>query len=404
MFKQIKIVLSKELYKVFKDPKMIFSLFILPVLLGVGMYALIGVMVNNVHDDIEQHKAIVSIENMPEELESYMGDYMEANQVTLTEALTQEEVEKNKDNILNGKQDLYVVFPDDFMESIEKYNLVPDIATYYNPSEDYSEKARDDFLQILNGDFYSDMLKKRLGTLSVLNIFTVDATNTENVIIDTNKASGQVIAQMFPYLIVMLLFAGTMSLGSDMIAGEKERGTMASLLLTPVSRMSIALGKMFALTIMSVLSALVYIVALLVTMPLSIGAMGGTSDMKYSMNVEQVLMIAAIMIILAFLYVSIVSICSVFAKTIKEASTYIMPIYILVIVAGMMTMFSTGNHQEVEYLIPVYNSALALGEIFTGDLTLIHFIMTIGMNFVVGLILSKCVATAFNSEKVMFGK
>lgn len=404
MFKQIKIVLSKELYKVFKDPKMIFSLFILPVLLGVGMYALIGVMVNNLQVELEKHQAVVCIENMPEELESYMADYTKANDVTLTEALSQNDAEAIKENILNGTQDLYVVFPENFMTSIETGNEIPDVATYYNPSEDYSENAREDFLQVINGQFYSDVLKERVGDLSVLNVFTVDASNEDGVIIDTNKASGQVIAQMFPYLIVMLLFAGTMSLGSDMIAGEKERGTMASLLLTPVSRMSIALGKMFALTIMSVLSALVYIVALLVTMPLSIGAMGGTSDMKYSMNVEQVLMIAAIMIILAFLYVSIVSICSVFAKTIKEASTYIMPIYILVIVAGMMTMFSTGNHQEVEYLIPVYNSALALGEIFTGDLTLIHFIMTIGMNFVVGLILSKCVATAFNSEKVMFGK
>ena len=55
-------------------------------------------------------------------------------------------------------------------------------------------------------------------------------------IINEQKASGQMLATMFPYLITILLFAGTMSLGVDTITGEKERGTMASMLVTPVKR------------------------------------------------------------------------------------------------------------------------------------------------------------------------
>ena len=79
--------------------------------------------------------------------------------------------------------------------------------------------------------------------MSVLNVFTVDANNSASEIYDEQRASGQMLSMLIPYIIVVLLFSGTMSLGVDTIAGEKERGTMASLLLTPVSRMSIMMGQ-----------------------------------------------------------------------------------------------------------------------------------------------------------------
>ena len=60
--------------------------------------------------------------------------------------------------------------------------------------------------------------------MSVLNVFTVDANNSASEIYDEQRASGQMLSMLIPYIIVVLLFSGTMSLGVDTIAGEKERG------------------------------------------------------------------------------------------------------------------------------------------------------------------------------------
>ena len=82
------------------------------------------------------------------------------------------------------------------------------------------------------------------------------------VVQDDQKASGKALGMMLPYFITILLFAGAMGIGTDMIAGEKERGTMASLLVTPVKRKSIVLGKVFALMTISGISSVIYIVVM----------------------------------------------------------------------------------------------------------------------------------------------
>ena len=217
---------------------------------------------------------------------------------------------------------------------------------------------------------------------------------------DTKKAGAAYLSMMLPYLITLLLFAGTMSLGTDTISGEKERGTMASMLVTPVKRSSIVLGKLLALTVLSLISALVYIVSMVVAMP---KAMAGMGEMSLTLDAGQIVMIAFIMLTLAFLYVALVGIVAVYARTVKEAGSYVTPIYLIVIVAGIITMFSGNDgHSVVEYLIPIYNSSVALGDILSGELEVTSFFMTIASSLAAGGILTFGITKAFDNEHVMF--
>ncbi len=75
-----------------------------------------------------------------------------------------------------------------------------------------------------------------------LTVFTVNSDNPDMVIQDEQKAGGKALGMMLPYFVTILLFAGAMGLGTDMVAGEKERGTMASMLVAPIKRSSIVLG------------------------------------------------------------------------------------------------------------------------------------------------------------------
>lgn len=270
-------------------------------------------------------------------------------------------------------------------------------------SEDYSDAAYDKIAMGTLESYRQTLLAGRVGDLSQLSVFTVNSDNKEMIIQDDSKAGGKALGTMLPYFVTILLFAGAMGIGTDMIAGEKERGTMASLLVTPIKRSSIIFGKVFALMALSGLSSIISTVAMVVCMPILSESMSGGKSAGLDMNlsVQQIVMLGGLLVVLAFLYSTIIAIVSVFAKTVKEASSYVMPVYMIVLVVGILTMYMTGEVEASAYYIPIYNSAIVLKQILTQEVTMAQYGITLVITLGTGLILTGVIAKAFESEKVM---
>ena len=177
---------------------------------------------------------------------------------------------------------------------------------------------------------------------------------------------------------------------------------MASLLVSPVRRSSIVLGKVFALMIISGVSAVVYVAAMVIFMPQMMGGFAG-EDLGISLTLTpgQIAMLAVLLILVAFLYSAIVVMISVFAKSVKEASTYITPAYIVILMLGLSTMFTTEAPADWVYAVPVYNITLALQGILTHEITALQYVLTLVVTLVTGGVLVAAIAKAFESEKVM---
>ena len=385
----IKQIFQKEMARIFRDKKMVFSVFILPVAIMIGILMVTGTFQKRMLSNIEGHTPIVYVENEPESFQQFC----EAAEVKV-KPVKEGEVEKVKEKILKGDVDLLLSFPENMDHKIAEYQTgdeIPEILPYYNPGEDYSKEAFDTVGGTLLETYRQVLLGQRVGNLEQIEIFKVDRESEAIQIKDEDKVNGKVLGMMLPYFITILLFAGAMGLGVDMITGEKERGTMASLLVTPVKRSSIVLGKVFAL------------MALVACMPIMAKTMGGNigDGFKISMDVKQIIMLGALLIALSFLYSTLIALVSVFAKSMKEASSYIMPMYMLILVIGLSTMFSFGNTPESSYWIPVYNSSVVLKEILTQEVTILHYVITLLMTFGMGVILTGVIVKAFESEKVM---
>ena len=395
----MKTIYKKELARIFKDKKMIFSVFLLPVLIMVGIMALAGNLATRQVEDVENHRSIVYMINEPDSFSAFLeaADLnMEVNTIK-----TDGERENVMDLLRNGDADLLIEFPENFDSMIQEYQTgdeVPQIKTYYNPSEDYSSSAYELISNQTLEAYRQTLLSQRVADMNGLQIFTVNSDNKDMIVQDDQKASGKALGMMLPYFITILLFAGAMGIGTDMIAGEKERGTMASLLVTPVKRKSIVLGKVFALMTISGISSVIYIVVMGATFP---KILGGDSGLDIEITPEQIVMIGILLVAIAFLYSAIVILISVFARDLKEASTYITPAYMVVLVIGMMTMFTTSEAGMKDYLIPFYNTALALKGILTSEVTMAQYGVTLVMTLVLGGILTAVIAKAFESEKVM---
>ena len=396
----IKQICGKELARVFKDRKMLFSVFFLPVIIMIVVMSLVSNMSEKAEQDVEAHVPVVYVENAPDGFQEFLTGSM-----TACEIYPVQDKAAVREMILEGNADLWIEFPENFTDAVSNYQKgdeIVQVKTYYNPSEDYSSSAYNMISSGILEAYRQMLLAERVEDMQSLTVFTVNSDNPDMVIRDEQKAGGKILGMMLPYFVTILLFAGAMGIGTDMVAGEKERGTMASLLVTPIRRSSIVLGKVFALMIISGVSSVVYVGAMVIFMPQMLGGSSGEDlGISLTLSPQQIGMLAVLLIAIAFLYSAIIVLISVFAKTVKEASSYIMPAYMLILVLGIMTMFTTDAPKTWFYAIPLYNTSIALQGILTQEVTAAQYGLALGVTLVLGAVLVGVIAKAFESEKVM---
>lgn len=398
-----KVILSKELKRVFGDKKMVFSLFILPIILIAGIYGMMFFLVDKQKSSINEHVSEVFVQNMPDNFSELMSKHTECNINVIPAG---ESADTYKDKLLDGTYDLVVVFPENFYENFKNADAtstLPDIKTFYNPSEDNSGEARTRFTETYLEEYKQLLLNERFGSLNYAMVFSVDADNPDMIVQDDGKATGKIFGTIIPYLITILIFGGAMGLGVDTIAGEKERGTIANLLISPIKRVDIIMGKIAALAIVSVLSAGVYVISFIGS-AVVLSKKSGMGEMfnRLSLNFTslQIVQFVVLLLGLVLLYVGIIGFVSLMAKNIKEAQSFIMPVYIIVMFAGMITMYS-GDVTSGSYMIPVYNTSAAFKGIFERTITMNQYLTSTIITYAFAGVMVCLMAKAMNSEKIM---
>lgn len=398
-----KVILSKELKRVFGDKKMVFSLFILPIILIAGIYGMMFFLVDKQKSSINEHVSEVFVQNMPDNFSELMSKHTECNINVIPAG---ESADTYKDKLLDGTYDLVVVFPENFYENFKNADAgsaLPDIKTFYNPSENNSGEARTRFTETYLEEYKQILLNERFGSLDYAMVFSVDADNPDMIVQDKDKATGKILGSIIPYLITILIFAGAMGLGVDTIAGEKERGTIANLLISPIKRVDIIMGKIVSLAIVSVLSAAVYVISFIGS-AVVLSGMGGMGEMVNGLSLNfttvQIIQFVVLLLGLVLLYVGIIGFVSLLAKNVKEAQSFIMPVYIIVMFAGMITMYS-GDVTSGSYMIPVYNTSAAFKGIFERTITMNQYLTSTIITYAFAGVMVWLMAKAMNSEKIM---
>lgn len=391
-----KTVFSKEWSRIFRDKKLVFSLFILPVIITAALLGLVFFLMDMASKEQSKHIAKIQIQNAPARIVELLKDSKDEIKFLSKD----ENLDSAKIEVQNGNLDLIVVFPENFDKEVSdgKY---PQIKTFYNPSENYSSNARNSFISVAE-QYRSEKIKEKYGNEESIKMFSIDSDNQEGEIVDQKKASGKALGGIVPYFITILLMAGAMSIGADSIAGEKERGTLASLLMCPVKRSSIAFAKVCTLSLVSLISAAIYVVVMFAGYKIIGANVGMTANFSVSLDASQIAMLITLIMEICVLYVAIIALVSVFAKTVKEAQSYITPIYFIVILAGLVTMFLKSDPSETSFLIPVYNVSIAFKAIFEGTLTAVQFAEVSIVTIVLIVICISAISKAFKDEKKIF--
>ena len=400
----LKTIVSKELRRVFFDRRLIFTTFILPALIIGLTYSVMGSMVGKLIDDQTEYKPEVYIVNEPS---SYM-DFIDKNSIDEFEVkvINKSDIEMIKKDIERGDADLIVVFPENFDQMIDEYTSsgIPNIEMIWNSGEEYSQKAYSVFNTTLRS--YREMiLANRIGDAKYTSVYTVNIQGQDNNLVDEKKATGKALGRLMPLMISVFLFAGAMQIGIDSIAGEKERGTMATLLVTPVKRQVLAFGKTISLGIIAIFSAISSFAGILIALPFAKSIFGGDEGLNITalqFNPEDYIKLVLIMITLTGIYVGIICLMSVIAKNMKEAGTIILPFYLIVMVAALVASFSGDSISQSTMYVPVLGSILGMKNLLIGELSWSMALSIYGINIAVTIVLSLMIAKMFSNEKIMF--
>lgn len=384
--KNIITIIKKELKRFFTDRRMLISL-IMPGLLIFVIYSLMGSFMSDAMDVEDNYVYNVYVENLPEEYniilenEEYIINIIEENNT----------IDEIKTKIEEKEVDLYLGFDEDFINKVNQ-GLKPNVTIYYNSSSNESLE--------LYSYLYTTL---SVGSTTIDYNYLVNMNPDINYNLATNEdISAQVITMMLPYLLIILLFTGCVSLATESIAGEKERGTIYTLLVTPTKRSHIAIGKIVALSITALVAASTTFVGLIASLPnLMEGAGGEITLSMYS--IETFIGVFGVILVTVMLFTTLLSIISTIAKNIKEASQWSSVLMVVVMLMGVSSLVGMGNipTNPIVYLIPVYNSVHCMSSLFALQFNGINFIITILSNIVYIGVGVYVLAKMFNSEKIM---
>lgn len=162
-----------------------------------------------------------------------------------------------------------------------------------------------------------------------------------------------------------------MAVAPESIVGEKERGTIATLLVTPMKRSELAVGKVLSLSVIGLLGGVSSFIGTMLALPNLMGgaaleddSMTGAMSAAVYSGTDYVLLLFVILSTVLVI-IGAISLMSGLAKSVKEAGTMVSPLMIVVMLIGVSTMFGDGAPKEVYwYLIPFYNSVQCMNGIF----------------------------------------
>lgn len=381
--KHIITIIKKELVRVFRDKRLVFMIFLFPAIMLYAMYSLMGNFMFSTPDSY-----IVEMKNMPAEIKTMLNESIENIEYKEYDG----NLEEAKLRLKDGEVDLVIIFDDGFLNSLDKLS---NIQMIYNPASTGSSTIYQSTNVIL--DAYKKAIQSQIYG-QAFEIFTIESI----LATEEEEAVGQMYALILPFLIITFLFSGVTSVAPESIAGEKERGTITTLLVTPVKRSHIAFGKIISLSVLAILSAVSSFIGVIISIPKLMGDMGDAMPNLY--QAKDYAMVLLVLVVTALILVSLVSIMSCFAKNTKEASMYSMPLMVISMALSMTSMIGIKVNNNLLFAIPLFNSIQMLTEIFTFEVNVVHFIITIITNVIFTGILIYVLTRMFDNEKIMFSK
>ncbi len=396
--KQIFNIVKKELDKVFKDKRTLLSTVFLPGIVIFLIYAVMGVAFDSSTNQVYQEDKEIVVVNAFNDIKEIESIICEQNNINIIYETSDFDLDEYILKIKDGKIDGLVVYDIDFLDNVNNFILNKDelkanVDLYFDTTKSKSNLCYTLYKSILS----TYQIKLQGGVSNYFN-----QTLKKDEIVDEKKEYALQLSMIVPMLIITFVFAGAMSVSGDIVAGEKERGTIATLFMAPIKKKYIIIGKIIATSIITICCAISSFIGIVASLPFASGLF---SINGISYDFFDYLSLLLLVISISLVAVSLLMILSTIAKNTKEASMFSMPIYIIAISVSMFSMFVDGIPSNMfYYLIPIYNVSLGIKGVLINSLGIINLLLILFINTLFFIISTFVITKLFESERIMYAK
>lgn len=399
-YRQLGTLYKKEILDVIRDKKTILTMVVLPILLYPLLFLVIMQVMTMVMEEQEASTYYIAYENVSKEHKQALNDWIAGEEDELEYILEEKESDNPQEDLKNENIDAYITVE-------ENQNQIEYVIHYM-----YADT---------NSNTAAGMLEEEIESYSI----HVAEENVKKQGMDVNKVLYPVVATMddqssnestlgslfggfIPFLLVTSIVMGCIYPAIDATAGEKERGTLETLLTLPVGNMELIASKFLSVATIAVFSVFMNVLSMGGVVMYLYSTMTALSDGANDLDVGSFIpaILITVFCVIAFaLFISAVTmiICS-FAKSFKEANNYVTPISLVVMLISYVGLIPTIELNETMALVPVANICLLVKNllVFKYDFTLIVLVLL--SNVVYAFVSIWILGKIYNSESILFGE
>ena len=397
------LIFKKEMDRFFGDRRMVISALVLPGVLLYCAYAFLAPNLVNLIMGAGDKSTVYAI-HAPDIIQTIF----EHAGINLVLASYDE-----KENILNGISqrdgNFLLVFPADFEEAAASFEIAsgenaPEIRLYYN-------SLVEGFIQ----NFAAVNAILNAYERSIARSFDINSSGGGDMA-DANETGRNFFASILPMFLLVFIYHAAIASVTESITGEKERGTLSTILITPITPMELASGKISGLSVLSFLCSISGTVGILLSLPRFIESLNtqllAEQDFSSFLTISAISIsqysfldlfaLLAVLLSCSLFIVMLIAIVSIHAKTAKEAQLVLSPMIIIIMLIGLISALgNTGQREIFHYFIPIYNSVQSIDDIFNLSYSPLQIFSTVFSNVFFAIIGTFFLARLFKSEKII---
>ena len=394
-------LLIKEIRHLFRDTKTIIQTvvvptFLTPLLIGGIVWYISSIAIEESKKDYDV--AIYDVNNT-----QLITKFDEAERLNINKY---ESIQDVIDSVTNDDSEIGIVIDDTFQQNIN--DNISSSVTIYSKNIDTFSQAKSLAEDIIDS-YENDERSERLSSLNLDEEFINPINIIEEDLTTEKEAAGSFFGGILAFFFVMYVITGSMYPAIDLGAGEKERGTMETLISTNISSLEIIIGKMFSVTASAVLTAtfslLGFIVPLLIIFFFYADSIPESlfDTLSSLVNPIAFLGIFGLIIPLSILMGALLLAVSVYSKNTKEAGLLLGNLVIIFFVPAYIPLFNPGIELDfVGSLIPCYNLALLTNSLIAENTNWLLYCSALGSTVVYCCIAIYITYIMFDDEKIIF--
>ena len=389
-------IFKKEFTDTMRDKRTIITMIIVPLAVIPLLIGLLANLAQRMQEKAEAEKstiAFIGTEFAP----NLHGRIVAETLFVLVSGIAESDIDTL---IRSDSLDGAIVVPASFGDLVSA-DVRASLSIYFRSSNqlNVTERRLRDAIEEYDDDIVSGRIRARNldeQLFDAIEIVPVDIASLQEVL-------GKTVGGFLPYLFIILAFTGSMYPGIDLGAGEKERGTLETILSSPASRLEIVLGKFFVVALVGISSALLSMLGLYLGVRATADIPPQVLDVIWNiLNVKVVLMIASLLLPLTAFFAAVILGLSIHSKSFKEAQSTLTPLSIVVIVPVAIGLLPGIDLTVTTALIPVLNVSLATKEVIAGTIQPLHLTLSyISLTVLASAGIAFCVKW-FNREETLF--